>query len=255
MGAETAVGAVEEAVVVVVVVEGAAVSQNLFRDQPSLGDLMDRQDAAAMAELMATLNASNASLQETITVLTTLMASMQQREQRLRDVVAEQLQVLQNAVGSADSKVNRVLENALPRLTQLTNQALTQTLEPAAKRFNKEMTTADETLQQATRRYAQAQQSLETKITRRMGLASATMLVAGVLGLGAVVYSVGIINEKRTELAKLRASIDYLDRVSRADLAPCGEGRLCATLEKNGPRYGNQRQYRAINLRATSDSQ
>lgn len=245
-------GAVEEAVVVV---EGAAVSQNLFRDQPSLGDLMDRQDAAAMAELMATLNASNASLQETITVLTTLMASMQQREQRLRDVVAEQLQVLQNAVGSADSKVNRVLENALPRLTQLTNQALTQTLEPAAKRFNKEMTTADETLQQATRRYAQAQQSLETKITRRMGLASATMLVAGVLGLGAVVYSVGIINEKRTELAKLRASIDYLDRVSRADLAPCGEGRLCATLEKNAPRYGNQRQYRAINLRATSDSQ
>lgn len=245
-------GAVEEAVVVV---EGAAVSQNLFRDQPSLGDLMDRQDAAAMAELMATLNASNASLQETITVLTTLMASMQQREQRLRDVVAEQLQVLQNAVGSADSKVNRVLENALPRLTQLTNQALTQTLEPAAKRFNKEMTTADETLQQATRRYAQAQQSLETKITRRMGLASATMLVAGVLGLGAVVYSVGIINEKRTELAKLRASIDYLDRVSRADLAPCGEGRLCATLEKNGPRYGNQRQYRAINLRATSDPQ
>lgn len=249
-------GAVEEAVVVVVVVvEGAAVSQNLFRDQPSLGDLMDRQDAAAMAELMATLNASNASLQETITVLTTLMASMQQREQRLRDVVAEQLQVLQNAVGSADSKVNQVLENALPRLTQLTNQALTQTLEPAAKRFNKEMATADETLQQATRRYAQAQQSLETKITRRIGLASATMLVAGVLGLGAVVYSVGIINEKRTELAKLRASIDYLDRVSRADLAPCGEGRLCATLEKNGPRYGNQRQYRAINLRATSDSQ
>ncbi|MEA9878771.1 hypothetical protein VDG60_21860, partial [Xanthomonas campestris pv. raphani] len=73
---------------------------------------MDRQDAAAMAELMATLNASNASLQETITVLTTLMASMQQREQRLRDVVAEQLQVLQNAVGSADSKVNQVLENA-----------------------------------------------------------------------------------------------------------------------------------------------
>lgn len=245
-------GAVEEAVVVV---EGAAVSQNLFRDQPSLGDLMDRQDAAAMAELMATLNASNASLQETITVLTTLMASMQQREQRLRDVVAEQLQVLQNAVGSADSKVNQVLENALPRLTQLTNQALTQTLEPATKRFNKEMATADETLQQATRRYAQAQQSLETKITRRIGLASATMLVAGVLGLGAVVYSVGIINEKRTELAKLRASIDYLDRVSRADLAPCGEGRLCATLEKNGPRYGNQRQYRAINLRATSDSQ
>ncbi len=174
---------------------------------------MDRQDAAAMAEMMATLNASNTSLQETVKVLTTLVASMQQREQWLREVVAEQLRVVQHAASSADAKVNRVLENALPRLTQLTNQALTQTLEPAAKRFNKEMATADETLQQATRRYAQAQQSLETRSTRRTWIASATMLVAGVLGLGAVAYSVGIINEKRTELAQLRASIDYPERV------------------------------------------
>jgi hypothetical protein len=87
-----------------------------------------------------------------------------------------------------------------------------------------------------------------------MGIASVTMLVAGVLGLGAVAYSVGIINEKRAELAQLRASIDYVDRISRADIAPCGEGRLCATFEKNGPRYGNQRQYRAINLRAAPGS-
>ncbi|MFA4488240.1 hypothetical protein P2B08_22075, partial [Xanthomonas perforans] len=213
-----------------------------------------RQDTAAMAEMMATLNASNTSLQETVKVLTTLVASMQQREQRLREVVAEQLQVVQHAASNADAKVNRVLENALPRLTQLTNQALTQTLEPAAKRFNKEMATADETLQQATRRYAQAQQSLETRSTRRMWIASVTMLVAGVLGLGAVAYSVGIINEKRSELVQLRTSIDYWERVAHADLAPCGEGRICATFEKNGPRYGNQRQYRAVSLRTVSNA-
>ncbi|CAE6819535.1 hypothetical protein CFBP1159_33260 [Xanthomonas arboricola pv. corylina] len=229
--------------------EGAAVSQNRFHDPLSFGDLMDRQDASAMAEMLVMLNASNASLQHTIKVLTTLVSSLQQREHNLRQFIVEQLQVLQSAVGSADYKVNRVVENALPRLTQLTNQALSQTLEPAAKQFNKEMAAADETLQQATRRYAQAQQSLETRITRRMGVASATMLVAGILGLGAVAYSVGIIKEKRAELAQLRASIDYMDRVSRADIAPCGTGRLCATFEKNGPRYGNQRQYRTINLR------
>ncbi|WP_372360533.1 hypothetical protein ACDH70_17925 [Xanthomonas axonopodis pv. poinsettiicola] len=215
---------------------------------------MDRQDAA-MARMMATLNASNASLQETIKVLTTLVASMQQREQRLREVVTEQLQVLQNAVGGADSKINRVLENALPRLTQLTNQALTQTLEPASQRFNKEMATADETLQHATRRYMQAQQTLETRSTRRMWIASATMLVAGVLGLGAMAYSVDIVKEKRHELAQLRTSIDYWERVAQADLAPCGEERLCATFEKNGPRYGKQRQYRAINLRIPPSTQ
>ncbi|TVS33023.1 hypothetical protein E2P72_22700, partial [Xanthomonas perforans] len=76
MGVETAVAAGEEAVVV----EGVVVSQNRFRDQPSSGDLMDRQATAAMAEMMATLNASNTSLQETVKVLTTLVASMQQRE-------------------------------------------------------------------------------------------------------------------------------------------------------------------------------
>lgn len=153
---QTAVGAVEEAVVV----EGAAVSQNRFHDPLSFGDLMDRQDASAMAEMLVMLNASNASLQHTIKVLTTLVSSLQQREHNLRQFIVEQLQVLQSAVGSADYKVNRVVENALPRLTQLTNQALSQTLEPAAKQFNKEMAAADETLQQATRRYAQAQQSL-----------------------------------------------------------------------------------------------
>ncbi|MBB3835202.1 putative GNAT family N-acyltransferase [Xanthomonas arboricola] len=210
---------------------------------------MDRQDAAAMAELTATLNASNASLQETVKVLTTLVASMQQREQRLRDVVAEQLRLLQSAASSADVKVNRVLENALPRLTQLTHQALAQTLEPAVKKFSDEMVNADKTLQKATQRYTQAQHLLETRLTRRMGIASITMLVAGTLGLGAVVYSMSIISEKRSELAQLRASVDYWERVARADLAPCGEGRLCATFERNGTRYGDQKQYRAINLR------
>lgn len=87
-----------------------------------------------------------------------------------------------------------------------------------------------------------------------MWIASVTMLVAGVLGLGAVAYSVGIINEKRSELVQLRTSIDYWERVAHADLAPCGEGRICATFEKNGPRYGNQRQYRAVSLRTVSNA-
>lgn len=87
-----------------------------------------------------------------------------------------------------------------------------------------------------------------------MWIASATMLVAGVLGLGAVAYSVGILNEKRSELVQLRTSIDYWERVARADLAPCGEGRICATFEKNGPRFGSQKQYRAVNLRTAPDA-
>ncbi|KAF1702451.1 hypothetical protein CSC70_14120, partial [Pseudoxanthomonas kalamensis DSM 18571] len=34
-----------------------------------------------------------------------------------------------------------------------------------------------------------------------------------------------------------------------ANLVPCGEDRLCAELEKKGPRYGDRGQYRVVALR------
>ncbi|MBN6104426.1 hypothetical protein JR064_19865 [Xanthomonas sp. CFBP 8703] len=195
---------------------------------------------------------STEALQETIKAMAALIATMQVREQSLQDQISRQLQVLNGAVGNADRSVNRVVENALPRLTQLTQQALSVALDPAAERFDRTLTAAHQTLQQATQRYAQAQQSLEATAMRRMWMGSIAMLGAAVMGLCSVGYVLYSAKATLAEAEQRRAEIAYLDRVARADLVPCGEDRLCADFEKKGQRYGNQGQYRVITLRQSN---
>ncbi|MBD7923075.1 hypothetical protein [Xanthomonas bonasiae] len=195
---------------------------------------------------------SNEALQETIKAMAALIATMQKREQSLQDQISRQLQVLHGAVGNADRSVNRVVENALPRLTQLTQQALSVALDPAAERFDRTLTAANQTLQQATQRYAQAQQSLEATAMRRMWMGSIAMLAAAIMGLCGVGYMLYSAKATLAEAEQRRAEIAYLDRVARADLVPCGEDRLCADFEKKGQRYGDHGQYRVITLRQSN---
>ncbi|KMM75384.1 hypothetical protein ACP93_11405 [Xanthomonas sp. NCPPB 1128] len=209
---------------------------------------MDTPSTPALPES----DTSNEALQETIKAMAALIATMQVREQSLQDQISRQLQVLNGAVGNADRSVNRVVENALPRLTQLTQQALSVALDPAAERFDRTLTAANQTLQQATQRYAQAQQSLEATAMRRMWMGSIAMLGAAVMGLCGVGYVLYSAKSTLAEAEQRRAEISYLDRVARADLVPCGEDRLCADFEKKGLRYGDHGQYRVITLRQSS---
>ncbi|QJD70065.1 hypothetical protein HG421_11705 [Xanthomonas campestris pv. badrii] len=213
---------------------------------------MEMQDRAAFADADAALRASNQALQEAIDVLATLIAVQQRGEQGLEDLVLQQLQLLQSAVNSADQRINRVVENALPRLTQLSDQALTQTLEPAAARFTKKMVDAGQTLAHATHRYAQAQHGLETTAARRMWIGLAAMAVGAIMCLAAVGYAVKAAQPILADAKQRRAEIAYLDRVARANIVPCGENRLCAELEKKGRRYGDRGQYREITLRKST---
>ncbi|MCC4621484.1 hypothetical protein LL965_15845 [Xanthomonas cassavae CFBP 4642] len=212
---------------------------------------MNGQNIPELLQANAIMGASNQKLQETIDAMAVLIATMQQRDDRLHEQVRQQLQRLQDAVNSADLRVNRMVESALPRLVQLSQQALA----PAAERFDTTLATAGQRLEHTTRRFAHAQQSLETAVTRRMWAASAAMLAAGVLSMVAAGYALYAAKAATAEAAQYRAEVAYLDRVMRADLVPCGKDRLCAAFEKNGPRYGNQRQYRAINLRAAPAAQ
>ncbi|KPL49704.1 hypothetical protein XAXN_05870 [Xanthomonas axonopodis] len=213
---------------------------------------MDLQGRVVFADADAAVKASNQALQEAIDVLATLIAVQQRAEHSLEDLVRHQLQLLQSAVNGADQRINRVVENALPRLTQLSNQALTQTLEPAAARFTKKMVDAGQTLEHATYRYAQAQHSLEATATRRMWIGLAAMAVGAIMCLAAVGYAVKAAQPILADAKQRRAEIAYLDRVARANIVPCDENRLCAELEKKGRRYGDRGQYREITLRKST---
>ena len=48
---------------------------------------------------------------------------------------------------------------------------------------------------------------------------------------------------------KLVQQVTYLDAVNRADLVPCGDGRLCARVDDRAPRVGDKKQYRTVELR------
>ncbi|OAG68447.1 hypothetical protein [Xanthomonas floridensis] len=210
---------------------------------------MEMQDRSVLADADAALHASSQTLQDAIDVMATLIAVQKQGARGLEDLLRQQLQLLQSAVNSADQRVTRVVESALPRLTQLSQQALTQTLEPAAAHFTKQMADADQTLQQATQRYAKAQHTLETTTTRRMWIASIALLVSGVLSVVVAGYAADNTKAAIAEAAQRKSEIAYLDRVVRANLVPCGTDRLCAEVEKKGPRYGDRGQYWEVVLR------
>ncbi|WP_284567698.1 hypothetical protein [Xanthomonas graminis] len=209
---------------------------------------MDTQNTPALTES----NTSNDAQQEACKALATLAATLQRQVQRLQDQVAQQLQALNAAADNADHKVNRVVENALPRLTQLTQQALSATLEPAAERHRQTLADTHQALHHTTQRYAQAQHALEAAAMRRMWMMAIAMLLASAMGLGGAGCALYSAKAAVADLQQRRAQIDYLDRIARADLAPCGTDRLCAEVEKAGPHYGDHGQYRVIALRRST---
>ena len=113
--------------------------------------------------------------------LLVLIGLMQQREERMRDTVNQQMQALQVGVQRAGGEVNRVVESAMPRLSQLSQQALAGALDPAAQRLEQSVQNASRTLLAATQNYAQAQQQLAYKASRGMLLATVAVGLAGLL--------------------------------------------------------------------------
>lgn len=188
-------------------------------------------------------------LNGSIKALATLIAQLQRHEYALEEGVRQQLRQLHSAVADTDRRVHLVVEGALPRLTQLSQQALSAALDPAARRFERTLAATNEALQQATQRHAQAQRSLESTVMRRMWIGSIAMMVAAVMGLGAVAYALHGARGTLAEAEQRRAETAYLDRVARTKLIPCGEGRLCAEVERNSKRYGERGQYRVLTLR------
>lgn len=206
---------------------------------------MDKHDTPTWDQMQAALQASNAALHDTMQGMAALMAALRKREAGHREQIEQHLQMLHAAVAAADHKVNRVINDALPRLTRLSEQAL----EPAATRFDQRLAATDLALEQASNRFAQAQHALERAAMRRLWMATLAMLAAAgmaVLGAG---YAVHGADKTLDEAALRRAEIAWLDRIAGADLVPCGEDRLCARIDEKAARLGQQKQYRVIAVR------
>jgi hypothetical protein len=55
--------------------------------------------------------------------------------------------------------------------------------------------------------------------------------------------------EYRQKYDRLLVAVPYMDAVSKSDVVPCGDGRLCARIDDKAPRVGDGKQYRLVEPR------
>ncbi|PPU75272.1 MULTISPECIES: hypothetical protein [Xanthomonas] len=190
---------------------------------------MKSQNVPELLQANAILGASRQQLQEAVKAMAILLATMRQRDERLQELVQQQMQTLQYAIDDADQRIDQVVESALPQLVQASQQGL----DPALDQFDKTLAEAETSLQQTTQRFLQAQRSFETAAARRLWLASTAMLVAGAIGIAMAGYVVYTAMSLATETAHDRAEFVVPERVERTELVPCGNDRPCAAGEAN----------------------
>lgn len=99
------------------------------------------------------------------------------------------------------------------------------------------------------------------RTTQALSAAQATFLAQRrrlFIGLGVVValclaslvvtYSM-LYGYYQSRFVQLTAQVAYLEAINRSDVAPCGDGRLCARVDDKAPRMGEKKQYRVVELR------
>lgn len=118
--------------------------------------------------------------------------------------------------------------------------------EAAGKAFGRHMTDATEQARRATDALTAAQGSYLSQ-RRRVWI-----VVGGVLGLCLLTLVVtwqaaaGYYHER---LATLRAEVQYMDAIHRSDVVPCGDGKLCASVDVKAGRFGERKQYYIVKPR------
>ena len=114
------------------------------------------------------------------------------------------------------------------------------------ERFTHNVQQANAALEHTTHRYASAQDAWQRRVMRRLRLAGGALL-AGTL----LMFATGIwlMWNAKTDSARLRSELAYLDRVNRADWVPCGENRLCARIDARAQPTGDDRDDRVIAIR------
>lgn len=81
-------------------------------------------------------------------------------------------------------------------------------------------------------------------LRRRLYLGMGGMLLLSLAGV-VLVYQ-ALYGYYRQEYERLLGEVAYLQAVNGADVAPCGDGRLCARIDEAAPPRGDEGQYRLV---------
>jgi hypothetical protein len=119
----------------------------------------------------------------------------------------------------------------------------------AAGAFDQQVRAAAKSVSAATRALETEVQALRRERRTWAWMGGGSMLVAGLLAVGASLFAV---TEGRKQLAQQRIEAELLRAYNRADVTLC-DGALCANVDDAGPRRGDRKQYRPVRLRGEAE--
>ena len=175
-----------------------------------------------------------------LTELTVKMGSVLDRFQQRCHHFEGQQQALAHQL---PAMLEQKLDDVLQALSGQAGAMLRDGLAAPTNHLQQRLRAAASEVEQATGTLKAAQRDMASQ-RKVMWWSLGAVLVLCVLSLAATYES--LYGFYHSRYAQLRAQVTYLEAVNAADVVPCGDGKLCARVENNSPRYGDKKQYRVV---------
>jgi len=171
------------------------------------------------------------------------MAAMMARFEARCDRIEQRLNALtQQVPAQIDEHTERWLQTVSGQVESVARAGLEPPLAEGRRGIQGIAAEADQTV-----RTLQMTQRDVASIVRRVWIGAGVSLA---LSLAALVVTYEMLyGHYENRYATLKSQVDYLDAVNQADVAPCGNGRLCARIDGKAPPAGDKKQYRLVELR------
>lgn len=178
--------------------------------------------------------------EEELAALSVGIGSLMERFERRCQGIEAQHQALARQLPDA---LEEKFDGFLQTLSGQAGVCVREGLAGPADHFQRRLAVAATEAEQATRSLKMVQAEMASQ-RRLMWWSLGVVLALSLISLVATYES--LYGFYQTRYTRLKAQVTYLEAVNHADVVPCGDGRLCARVEHNAPRYGDKKQYRVV---------
>ncbi|KRG70157.1 relaxation protein [Pseudoxanthomonas dokdonensis] len=184
------------------------------------------------------------SLMDLVASVNQLMEAYRRQMEQGRQEQQDSLQQLKKLQQALPTVVQQASEQQLGQMTARVQQQIEHGVAQAVAQLNQQLANSGQRIEQLNRSAQATAQSLQ-RSTRRMWLA---MMGLGLASLVVLVSGIGLSRHYAKQIQDQQLSAELLRAYNQADVNLC-EGRLCANVDQDGKRYGEQRQYRPVKAR------
>lgn len=179
------------------------------------------------------LAATHEALTETAKAILIMIASMDQRETRMRETVAKELQSMRHEVARAREDVATIVRGAS---SQIANEAR-QALAPVAAQYEHAVTKTSSQLHSAG-----------SVVWIWFATSVSLLLLVLLVGWSVLSYYHRELTDTKAQLQNYKDAVPVVQAFYASDAMICN-GRLCVNTDTTGQRFGEKRQYHPVKPR------